>query len=201
MIEKVTRRDAILGAGAGLLAATSPTRSALAQQKVAAPGPASRMALPSPNQFRPGDEARERRAHARGLSPAPWRSSRISWAGRLVNMTNRRGAITQAPEPGLPASYRPRRADASPCSRTTSRLRSISSCPNQDVVYGLGFFALDVEPVVIQVPDFGDRFWVYALYDARTDQFGHLGKPYATKQDSDSTPCVSLSSRARALPG
>jgi hypothetical protein len=43
-------------------------------------------------------------------------------------------------------------------------------------VYGLGFFALDVEPVVIQVPDFGDRFFVYAFYDARTDQFGHIGK-------------------------
>jgi hypothetical protein len=47
--------------------------------------------------------------------------------------------------------------------------------------YGLGFFSLDDEPVVIQVPDFGDRFWVYALYDARTDQFGHLGKPYGSK--------------------
>jgi hypothetical protein len=31
------------------------------------------------------------------------------------------------------------------------------------------------------MPDFGDRFWVYALYDARTDQFGQLGKPYNTK--------------------
>jgi hypothetical protein len=55
------------------------------------------------------------------------------------------------------------------------------TCPNQDVVYGLGFFALDEEPVIAQVPDFGDRFWVYALYDARTDQFGHIGKPYGTK--------------------
>ena len=52
---------------------------------------------------------------------------------------------------------------------------------NQDVVYGLGFFSLDEEPVVLQVPDFGDRFWVYALYDARTDQFAELGKPYKTK--------------------
>jgi hypothetical protein len=55
------------------------------------------------------------------------------------------------------------------------------ACPNQDVVYGLGFFSLDEEPVVIQVPDFADRFWVYALYDARTDQVGHLGKPYGSK--------------------
>lgn len=28
------------------------------------------------------------------------------------------------------------------------------------------------------MPDFGDRFWVYAIYDQRTDQVGHLGKPY-----------------------
>ena len=34
---------------------------------------------------------------------------------------------------------------------------------------------------MIQVPEFGDRFWVYALYDNRSDQFGRLGKPYDTK--------------------
>jgi hypothetical protein len=55
------------------------------------------------------------------------------------------------------------------------------TCPNQDVVYGGGFFALDKEPVVFQVPDFGDRFWVYALYDARTDEVAEIGKPYGTK--------------------
>ena len=55
------------------------------------------------------------------------------------------------------------------------------TCPNQDVVYGLGFFSLDVEPVIVQVPDFGDRFWVYALYDARTEQFAEIGKPYGSK--------------------
>ena len=31
------------------------------------------------------------------------------------------------------------------------------------------------------MPDFGECFWVYALYDARTDQFAELGKPYKTK--------------------
>jgi hypothetical protein len=35
--------------------------------------------------------------------------------------------------------------------------------------------------VVVQVPDFGDRFWVYAAYDQRTDQYGQLGKPYGTQ--------------------
>jgi hypothetical protein len=55
------------------------------------------------------------------------------------------------------------------------------ACPNQDVAYGAGFFSLDKEPIVFQVPDFGDRFWVYALYDARTDEFSQIGKPYGTK--------------------
>jgi hypothetical protein len=40
---------------------------------------------------------------------------------------------------------------------------------------------VDEEPVVAQVPDFGNRFWVYALYDARTDQFAELGQPCNTK--------------------
>jgi hypothetical protein len=55
------------------------------------------------------------------------------------------------------------------------------TCPNQDVAYGAAFAALDKEPMVLQVPDFGDRFWVYALYDARTDEFAEIGKPYGTK--------------------
>lgn len=55
------------------------------------------------------------------------------------------------------------------------------ACPNQDVVYGTGFFTLDKEPIVFQVPDFGDRFWVYALYDARTDEFSEIGRQYGTK--------------------
>jgi hypothetical protein len=55
------------------------------------------------------------------------------------------------------------------------------ACPNQDVVYGAGFVTLDKEPIVFQVPDFGDRFWVYAHYDARTDEFSEIGKAYGTK--------------------
>lgn len=48
--------------------------------------------------------------------------------------------------------------------------RSVA-CPNQDVVYGAGFAALDISPVVVQVPDFGDRFWVYQIVDLRTEAF------------------------------
>jgi len=55
------------------------------------------------------------------------------------------------------------------------------TCTNQDVVYGAGYMELDKEPIVFQVPDFGDRFWVYAHYDARTDEFSEIGKQYGTK--------------------
>jgi hypothetical protein len=57
----------------------------------------------------------------------------------------------------------------------------VVTCPNQDVVYGAGFFALDKGPIVFQVPDFGDRFWVYPFYDARTDEFSEIGQQYGTK--------------------
>jgi hypothetical protein len=49
------------------------------------------------------------------------------------------------------------------------------------VVYGAGFLALDEQPVIVQVPDFGDRFWVYRIVDQRTDSFAWLGKQYGTK--------------------
>lgn len=55
------------------------------------------------------------------------------------------------------------------------------ACPNQDVVYGLGIFDFSKEPVVVQVPDFGDRFWVYQIVDQRTDSFAKIGKMYNTK--------------------
>jgi len=49
------------------------------------------------------------------------------------------------------------------------------------VVYGAGSIGLDQSPVVIQVPDFGKRFWVYQVVDVRTDSFADLGAMYGTK--------------------
>jgi hypothetical protein len=105
------------------------------------------------------------------------------WGWPMVNMLNRSAAITKAPEPGrlngvLPVAPR---GQVGMLADYIDPGQTFVTCPNQDVVYGLGFFSLDEEPVVVQVPDFGDRFWVYAMYDARTDQFAELGKPYKTK--------------------
>jgi hypothetical protein len=105
------------------------------------------------------------------------------WGWPIVNQFNRGTAITQAPQPGrlngvLPAAPRGRWAMLNDY---IDPGQTFVTCPNQDVVYGLGFFSLDEEPVIIQVPDFGERFWVYALYDARTEQLAEIGKPYRSK--------------------
>lgn len=105
------------------------------------------------------------------------------WGWPMVNMLNRRTSVTQAPHPGLLGGIlpvAPQGQIAMLHDYITPSQRAVA-CPNQDVVYGLGFFDLDSQPVVIQVPDFGDRFWVYAAYDQRTEQFGELGKAYGTK--------------------
>jgi hypothetical protein len=101
----------------------------------------------------------------------------------MVNIFNRRAGITQAPAPGRLGGVVPVAPLGRLCMLNDYVLpkQSFVACPNQDVAYGLGLFSLDEQPVVIQVPDFGDRFWIWALYDARTDQYGELGKPYGTK--------------------
>jgi hypothetical protein len=103
------------------------------------------------------------------------------WAWPLVNMYNRRLAFQQVkdftfagPVPSAPLNKLAMLTDY-----ITPEQRHVA-CPNQDVVYGAGFVGLDISPVVIQVPDFGDRFWVYQIVDTRTDSFATLGKMYGT---------------------
>ncbi len=54
-------------------------------------------------------------------------------------------------------------------------------CPNRDVLYGFGIFDLAETPVVVQVPDFGGRFWLYQLGDQRTDGFADMGSMHGTR--------------------
>ena len=95
------------------------------------------------------------------------------WGYPLVNSHNRRKGFARAPECGRNGGVLP----IAPVGRNTMLTDYIKpqqtfvTCPNQDVVYGAGYYALDQEPIVFRVPDFGSRFWVYALYDARTDEF------------------------------
>jgi hypothetical protein len=105
------------------------------------------------------------------------------WGWPMVNAYNRRASLAKLPGPGLKGGILPV-APVGQNAMLTDYIKpdqNFMACTNQDVVYGGGSFALDKEPVVFQVPDFGDRFWVYAMYDARSDEFGEIGKPYDTK--------------------
>jgi hypothetical protein len=105
------------------------------------------------------------------------------WGWPLVYVSNQRTELTKVPEPGLLAGALP----IAPMNQLTMLTGYISPAetfigdPNQDVVYGVGFLSLEKEPVVVQVPEFGDRFWTIPVYDARTDQINELGLQYGTK--------------------
>lgn len=105
------------------------------------------------------------------------------WGWPLVNMHNRHLVFEKVPENGLGDGVLP----VGPLNRLTMLTDYIKpeeravATPNQDVVYGFGIMALDKEPVVFQVPDFGDRFWVYQLGNQRTDTIGGMGKMYDSK--------------------
>ncbi|WP_198037055.1 DUF1254 domain-containing protein [Nocardia sp. BMG51109] len=104
------------------------------------------------------------------------------WGWPIVNAFHRRASFASAPEPGLVGGVLP----AAPVGHVAMLSRYIDPSqrwvahPNQDVVYGFGYGAVDRDPVVAQVPDFGNRFWVYALYDARSEEFSNLGQQYGT---------------------
>ncbi len=105
------------------------------------------------------------------------------WAWPMANIYNKRLAFAKSPEPGLLGGVLP----FPPLNRVAMLTDYVDpaeravACPNQDVVYGGGIFALDVSPVVVQVPQFGKRFWVYQVVDLRTDSFADLGAMYGTK--------------------
>lgn len=103
------------------------------------------------------------------------------WAWPMVNVYNRRLTYAPLKEPAKsgPLVMAPLNSFAMLTDYVEPEER-IVACPNQDVVYGAGALALDKSAVVVQVPDFGDRFWVYQMVDLRTDSFVQLGKMYAT---------------------
>ena len=88
------------------------------------------------------------------------------WGWALVNNANRHAVFSKVPEPGLLGGVVPVAHNAvTMLTDYAPADQHFIVCANQDVVYGFGFLDnLDSEPIVFQVPDFGDRFWVYALY-------------------------------------
>jgi len=130
-------------------------------------------------------------AEVRGPAAGPMTQAYVQMVGRmayvwgwpLVYVYNQRNELTKVPEPIL--------LNGAICIAPMNQLSMLTGYvapaenyiadPNQDVVYGLGFMSFEKEPVVMQVPDFGDRFWTLPIYDARTDQISELGLQYGTK--------------------
>ncbi|MBA4019494.1 MAG: hypothetical protein C0483_20200 [Pirellula sp.] len=104
------------------------------------------------------------------------------WGWPMVYVQNCRKALELVPAParsgGMPVAP-PNQL----CMLTDyiSPKQTVVPCPNRDVVYGFGILDLAREPVVVQVPDFGDRFWIYQLGDHRTEGFADIGKMYGTQ--------------------
>ncbi|MXV53217.1 DUF1214 domain-containing protein [Pedobacter sp. HMF7647] len=105
------------------------------------------------------------------------------WAWPMVNVHNRVTLLSAVKEPVYVGGVIPTAPIGRLCllnDYIKPDQRTIA-CPNQDVVYGVGPFDTQKEPTVLQVPDFGKRFWVYQVSDQRTDGFAKVGQMYNTK--------------------
>jgi hypothetical protein len=105
------------------------------------------------------------------------------WGWPLVNMHNRLSTMELLPGPGLIDGVIPA-APPGGIGMLRDYIRPeerLVACPNQDVVYGFGVLDARRGPSVVQVPDFGGRFWVYQVVDQRTDSFVRLGAMYQTR--------------------
>jgi hypothetical protein len=158
--------------GAGLLGATSSSSAEEPNPQPLPPSPQIAGAMPN------GPDARVKitEAYARMVA-----TDAYFWTWPMVNIFNRRIAFKDVKEPIMsgPVPISPLNTVAMLTDYITPDERHVA-CPNQDVVYGAGSLALDIEPVVVQVPDFGDRFWVYQIVNLRTDSVVQLGKMYGT---------------------
>jgi hypothetical protein len=165
----ITRRE-ILAGGSVLLATGVASRFARAQQ-VPAPKSAADVPGTPPGTIMPKDYV------------ATVARSAYLWGWPLVNQLNRRATFAKAPEPGRLGGVLPV-APTGYIAMLTDYIAAderFVTCPNQDTVYGGGFMALDEQPVIVQVPDFGSRFYTYQLVDHRTDSFYSIGKQYGSK--------------------
>jgi hypothetical protein len=105
------------------------------------------------------------------------------WGWPMVNIHNRKVTFERLPGAGYMGGIVPV-APANQIGMLTDYIvpeERVVACPNQDVVYGFAILDFSKDAVVVQVPDFGDRFWVYQICDQRTDGFASLGKMYGSK--------------------
>lgn len=144
----------MLGAAAPLVstALAVPRAASAAEATHGAPEKAGSGAMPASTETLPPAGLLMHPAYAQVIARMAY-----VWGWPMVNMLNRNARITKAPHPGLLAGILPAapRGQVGMLHDYIDPAETFVTCPNQDVVYGLGFFSLDEEPVVAQVP----RLW------------------------------------------
>jgi hypothetical protein len=108
------------------------------------------------------------------------------WGWPLVNVSNRAKRMERVLRrfnekhlrvEGWPIGYNSFTLQTKP-SNSKQRLMC---CPNTSLLYGGGAFVLGKKGAIAQVPpelSSSGNFWLYSLYDARSLQFGAIGKQY-----------------------
>lgn len=157
---------------AALAFAISSALASISTQAQQVPAPKTAAEVPAPG---PGQIMTEEYARVIGQFA-------YMWAWPMMNMHNRRNAFDKVTEPvilGVVPAAPPNQMGM--LTDYIDPAERIVATPNQDVVYGISILSLDREPVVLQVPNFGKRFWVYQLADQRTNSFAGLGAMYGSK--------------------
>ena len=139
------------------------------------PGPAPIVATPAPTAkpIAPVQDADRRtlsfpRGPASGARFTPDYVSEIArfayfWAWPLVNVFNRYIAFKRVRRPILVGGIAPVALinHVAMLHDYIGWKQRYIACPSQDLIYGFGILDLAREPVVVQVQDFGKRYWVY----------------------------------------
>jgi hypothetical protein len=105
------------------------------------------------------------------------------WGWALVNAAKRaeRAGIAAGKGPvliqGTPVGF----GDLAMQTTFVKPYERVICCPSHDLIYGSGVFHLSgSQGIVLQVPNFGNRFWVYSIYDGRTNEISKIGMQYGT---------------------
>jgi hypothetical protein len=166
----MTLKQKLFAGAAGLALLTGATTFSYAQL---APSPEWRQVLPTGPI--PGTKMNDEFIKQAGKIAYVWAYPMVNMQSRFDAMSKTKDAAIVNGLPRGPVNELVMLTDyVSPMERATSS-------PNQDVIYGSAVLDLSKEPVVVQVPNFDGRFFVYQAVDQRTDSFAEIGSVYGTR--------------------
>jgi hypothetical protein len=137
----------------------------------------SALAQPAPPEPAPNSKITEAYAKHVGADVYFWAYPMLASYGRRMAASRTTETVLAGGFPLAPLNHLGMLSDyADPAQREIP-------CPDRDMIYGAGVLALDLSPVVVQVPYIGEHplFWFYQLLDARGESFASMGSMYGTE--------------------